>query len=169
MAEDCNALTTFTIRPQGFYECDRMSFGQANTPTTFQCLMQSCLGNLHLQYCFIYLDDTIIFSKMSKEHLVRSRAVFENLKEAGLKLKPSKFELSKQKLTYLGHVVSEEGIQIKSQKKVELIKKWPIPSNVTEVCSFLGFTNYYHKLIKKYAQVAKPLYKLIYCENAERK
>ena len=52
---------------------------------------------------------------------------------------------------------------------VQAIQKWPIPTNVTEVCSFLGFTSYYHRVIKKYVQVAKPLYKLISGENAARK
>ena len=77
MEEDCIALTTFTIRPLGFHEYNRMPFRLTNTPVTFQCLMQSCLGNLHLQKCIIYLDDIIIFSKMPKEHLDRLRAVFE--------------------------------------------------------------------------------------------
>ena len=48
MEEDCKALTTFTLRPLGFYECERMPFGLTNAPATFQHLMQSCLGNLHL-------------------------------------------------------------------------------------------------------------------------
>ena len=77
MEEDSKALCAFTIRPLGFYECDRMPFGLTNAPATFQHLMQSCLGNLHLQNCIIYLDDIIIFSKLPKEHLDRLRAVFE--------------------------------------------------------------------------------------------
>ena len=71
-------------------------------------------------------------------------------------------------MTYLGHVVSKNGIQTDS-KKVEAIQKWPVPTNVTEGHSFLGFTNYYHRFIKKYADVASPLYKLICGENAARK
>ena len=63
-------------------ECERMSFGLPNAPATFQCLMQSCLGNLHWQYCIIYLDDIIVFSKTPEEHLVRLRAIFEKLKES---------------------------------------------------------------------------------------
>ena len=69
---------------------------------------------------------------------------------------------------YLAHVVSEKGIQT-DPKKVEAIWKWPIPINVTEVHSFLGFTNYYCRFLKKYSQVAKPLYKLISHENTARK
>ena len=68
----------------------------------------------------------------------------------------------------LCHVVSEKGIQTDS-KKVEVIQKCPIPTNVTEVCNFLGFTKNYCRFIKKYAQVAKPLHKLISGENAAGK
>ena len=168
MEEDCKALITFTVGPLGFYECDRMPFGLCNAPVMFQSLMQSCLGNLHLQYCIIYLDDIIVFSKIPEEDLHRFRAVFEQLKKAKLKLKHLKCKFFKHELTYLGHAVSKNSVQTDS-KKVEAIQKWPIPTNVTEVCSFLGFTNYYYRFIKKYVQVAKPLYKLISGENAVRK
>ena len=78
----------------------------------------------------------------------------------GLKLKPLKCEHFRQELVYLGHIVSKDGIQT-DPKKVEAIHKWPVPTTVTEVRSFLGFTNYYWRFIMRYAQVAKPLYKLI--------
>ena len=84
----------------------------------------------------------MVFSKTLEEHLTRLCDVFEKLKRALLKLKPSKCEFFKQELTYLGHFVSKNGIQTDS-KKVKAICKWPIPTNVTEVRDFLGFTNYY--------------------------
>ena len=118
MEEDCKALTAFTIRSLGFYECSRMPFRVTNAPATFQCLMQS----LHLQNCIIYLDVIFIFSNIPKEHLDRLRAVFEQLKEASLKLKFSKCEFHKWKLMYLGHVVSDKGTQT-DPKKVEAIWK----------------------------------------------
>ena len=71
-------------------------------------------------------------------------------------------------MIYLGHVLSKNGIQTDT-KKVEAIHKSKVPNNMTEVGSFLGFTNYCQKFIKRYAQVAKPLYKLIMGENASRK
>ena len=140
--EDSKALTAFTVRPLGFYECECMPFGLTNSPATFQWLMQCCLGNLHLHYCIIYLDDVIIFSKTLDEHVFRLRAVFEKLKQVALKLKTSKCEYFRQELTYLGHAVSKYVIQT-NPRKVEAICQWPIPSNMTEVRSFLGFTNYY--------------------------
>ena len=86
--------------------------------------------------------------------------MFEKLKQVGLKLKPSKCELFRQELIYLGQVISKNGIQI-DPKKVEAICKWPVSTKMIEVRSFLGFTNYYWRFIKKYAQVVKPLYKQI--------
>ena len=74
----------------------------------------------------------------------------------------------RQELTYLGHVVSKDGIQT-DPKKVEAICNWPTHTNMTEVRSFLEFTKYYQQFMNKYAQIAKPLYKLIYGENASRK
>ena len=122
MEEDSKALTTFTVGPLGFYECKCMPFGLTNAPATFQWLMQSCLGNLHLHYCIIYLDDLIVFSKTLEEHVFRLRAVFEKFKQAELKIKPSKCVFFRQELTYLGHVVSKDGIQT-DLKKVEAIHK----------------------------------------------
>ena len=77
-----------------------MPFGLMNAPATFQRLMESCLGELHLERCIIYLDDIIIFSKNSDDHLIRLRGVFECLTKAGLKLKPSKCEFFKSSLKY---------------------------------------------------------------------
>ena len=69
MDEESKPLTAFTIGPLGFYECKRMPFGLTNAPATFQHLMESCLGELHLNWCIIYLDDVIVFSKTPEEHL----------------------------------------------------------------------------------------------------
>ena len=88
--EESIPLTTFTVGPLGFYECIRMPFGLTNAPATFQRLMESCLGELHLDWCIIYLDDIIIFSKNPDDHITRLEGVFEKLAKAGLKLKPSK-------------------------------------------------------------------------------
>ena len=88
MDEASKPMTAFTAGPLGFYECDWMPFGLVNALVTFQRLMETCLGDLQLKWCLVYLDDVVVFSEMLKEHLIWLRAVFERLKEAGLK--PSK-------------------------------------------------------------------------------
>ena len=87
MEERSKPLTAFTVGPLGFYECERMPFGLTNAPATFQCLMENCLGDLHLNWCIIYLDDIIVFSNDPEDHLHRLRGVFDKLEKAGLKLK----------------------------------------------------------------------------------
>ena len=168
MEEESKPLTAFTVGPLGFYECERMPFGLTNAPATFQRLMENCLGELHLSWCIIYLDDIIVFSDSPSEHLRRLRGVFAKLDKAGLKLKPSKCEFFKTRITYLGHIVSSKGIET-NPKKVEAVKNWTVPQTVTDVRSFLGFTNYYRRFIRGYAKVAKPLNTLVSGNNANRK
>ena len=93
MDEESKPLTAFTMGPLGFYEFERMPFGLTSAPTTFQRLMETCLGDLNLHWCIIYLDDIIIFSKDPASHLDRLDAVFQKLEDAGHKLKPSKCKL----------------------------------------------------------------------------
>ena len=139
-------LTAFTVGPLGFYECERMPFGLTNAPA-FQRLMERCLGDLHLNWCIIYLDDIIVFSKTPAEHIERLRGVFAKLIAGGLKLKPKRCEFFRSKISYLGHIVSSKGIET-DPKKIEVVKNWTTPKTVTDVRSFLGFTNYYRRFIK---------------------
>ena len=69
MDEASKQYTSFTVGKIALFECECMLFGLANAPTTFQRLMQNCLGEVNLIYCLIYLDDLIIFSKTEDEHL----------------------------------------------------------------------------------------------------
>ena len=69
MDEESKPMTAFTVGPLGFYECERMPFRLTNAPATFQRLMETCLGDLNLHWCIIYLDDIVIFSKDLASHL----------------------------------------------------------------------------------------------------
>ena len=160
LEEEAKPLTAFTVGPLGFWECEHMPFGLTNAPATFQRLMESCLGELHLNWCIIYLDDIIVFSRTPEEHIHRLRAVFEKLKAAGLKLKPSKCDFFKKEIKYLGHVVSEQGVST-DPGKIKAVTEWPQPTTVTEVRSFLGFVSYYRRFIPNFSKVAKPLNQLL--------
>ena len=104
MEKESKLLTAFTMGPLGFYKCDRMPFGLTNTPATFQWLMDTCLRDLNLKWCIIYLDDKVVFSKDLACHLKRLEAMFKKLEQARLKLKPSKRNLFSKQITYLGHI-----------------------------------------------------------------
>ena len=84
LTEANRPLTASTVGPLGFYECIRMPFGLTHTPAMFQCLMELCLGDMHLNWCIIYLDDIILFSKTPEYHIQRLRSVFEKFSAAGL-------------------------------------------------------------------------------------
>ena len=144
--------TAFTFEPLGFYECLHMPFGLTNAPATFQRLMENCFANLHLNWCIIYLDDIIVYSKTLEEHLERLGAVFKKISKVGLKLKPNKCEFFKLKITYLGYIVSNEGI-VTDPKKMKAIQLSPRCTTVMQVQEFTGLTNYYWKFIHGYAKV----------------
>ena len=94
--------------------------------------------------------------------------MFEKRTKTGLKLEPRKCKFFQSKIPYLGHIVSAKGIET-DPKKIEAVKKWTIPETVTDIRSFLGFTNHYQRFIRGYAIVAKPLNALVSGDNANRK
>ena len=147
------------VIPSGLYEWNVMPFGLCNAPSTFARLMELVLKGLHWKICLIYLDDVIVMGRTFEEELERLKQVFERLACAGLKLKPKKCYLFQKRVSYLGHVVTEEGITA-DPGKVEQVRTWPIPENSTEVKSFLGLASYYRRFIPNFAAVAQPLHKL---------
>ena len=152
--------TAFSVGPLGFFECNRMAFGLCNAPASFQRLMERCMGELHLRECLIYLDDIIIFSKTFDEHLVRLENVFRQLEHHGLKLKGSKCEFFQRQVQYLGHIVSDRGVQT-DPDKIAALKEWQPPSNIKELRSFLGFAGYYRRFVRNYSSIVKPLNALL--------
>ena len=144
---------------EGLFEFNVMPFGLCNAPATFQRLMDSVLAGLHWKTYLVYIDDIIVVGKSFDEHLCNLQAVFERLRQAGLKLHPRKCHLLRHKVTYLGHVVSAQGIA-PDLDKTDRVNLWPIPHSAKEVQQFLGLANYYCRFIKDFASLAKPLHRL---------
>ena len=118
------------------------------------------MGDMNLRDCLIYLDDIIIFSSNFEEHLEKLQAVFQRLSNNHLKLKGSKSEFFKSQVSYLGHIVSEEGIRT-DPSKIEVVKTWPVPKSVKDVRQCFGFTGYYKRFIEGYSSIARPLNDLL--------
>ncbi len=97
--------------PDGLFEFCVMPFGLCNAPATFQRLMDAVLAGLQWPSCLVYIDDLVIPGKTFTEHLAHLRQVFQRLKGAGLKLKPSKFNLCLKEVEFLGHIVGAEGVR----------------------------------------------------------
>ena len=117
-----------------------MPFSLCNAGATFQRLMDVVLSGLSLQICLAYLDDVVVFSKDLDEHLVRLQQVFERLRIAGLKLKPSKCNILQRQVTFLGHVITADGISTDPQK-IQAVVEWPTPTCVREVRAFVGLAS----------------------------
>ena len=146
----------------------RMPFGLTNTPTTLQRLMETCLGDLNLHWCIIYLYDIVIFSKDLANHLERLDALLWKLKEAGLKLKPSKCELFWWQIVDLGHVISAQGVAT-DEGKIKAIKNWPNANRHYRAPKF----SWIHGILPSvYPQIhagSWPLHELTLGENAGKK
>ena len=110
MDEESRYKTTFVTR-EGAFRFRAMPFGLTGAPATFKRLMDVVMSGLNLEVCLVYFDDIIVYSADVVTHLDRLRAVFEKLQAAVLKLKPSKCRLFQRRVGFLGHIVSEDGIE----------------------------------------------------------
>ena len=160
LSNRCKEYTAFTAGNLGFFQFERMAFGLSNATATFQRAMEHILQDLLNTIALVYIDDIIIYSKSIKEHLNSLDIVFHRLTQHGLKLKPSKCFLFKEKLNFLGHTISKEGIQ-KDSSKVEAIKSWKQPTTVKELRRLLGLTGFLRRYIQNYATIVAPLTDLL--------
>jgi len=106
-----------------------------------------------------YLDDIVIFGRNPQELLERLTTVLDRLREVGLKVKPSKCELFKTNIKFLGHMVSADGI-VPLPEKLETIRNWPVPHCIRDVRAFVGLASYYRKFVRGFATIAEPLTRL---------
>ena len=156
--EEDRPKTAFSTH-RGQFQWTVMPFGLTNGPASFTRLMNLALSGLTWTHCLVYLDDIIIWAPTFEDHIHRLRLVFDRIRAAGLKLKPSKCRFLRKEVVFLGHVVSSDGIKT-DPEKVKAVETWPVPLNVKELQSFLGLASYYRKFILGFSIIAEPLYQL---------
>ena len=157
LSDSAKPKTAFVVSGMGKYQFNRVPFGLAQAPAYFQRLINEVLTGC--DFAMGYLDDIIIYSKNEEEHLQHLEEIFERLRKAGLKLKLQKCSFFKKHIQYLGHLISDEGIQ-PLPEKLESIRNMPTPTSAKQVKQFLGLVGYYRKFVPRFADISRPLTKL---------
>ena len=153
-------LTAF-LTPWGQKQFRRMPFGLCNAPQAYSRLVEMVLRGLDPRQVLAYLDDIIVHSRTMEEHIQMLEKVLEAHQRAGLKIAPAKSFLCRRSVDYLGHHVSEKGIEM-LEDYANLLTSWPKPQTSRELATFLGKTGYYRTFVRNYGQIAA-------CLEAEKK
>ncbi|XP_019170443.1 PREDICTED: uncharacterized protein LOC109166012 [Ipomoea nil] len=141
---------------QGLYEFNVMPFGLTNAPATFQALMNLVFKPLIRKTVLVFFDDILVYSPSLSQHWEHLREVLDIMKKNQLLAKLSKCSFAKKEVEYLGHIISENGLQTDPGKLVA-VSAWPKPATIKELRGFLGLTGYYRRFIKSYGTLSRPL------------
>lgn len=158
VASEDRPKTSF-ITPFGTFCYKVMPFGLKNAPASFQRLMNKVLSSCIGEFCEVYLDDIVVYSRDIQEHITHLEKVLSALQQAGLTLNVDKCDFFKSELEFLGHHFTRNGL-VPQKSKVEAIQAYPIPRNVKSLRRFLGMCSWVKSFIPFFAEKAKPLYDL---------
>ena len=147
--------TAFRTR-YGHFEFLVMPFGLTNAPAAFMDLMNRVCKLYLDKFVIVFIDDILIYSKSQADHEKHLRCILKLLNQEKLYAKFSKCEFWLREVQFLGHVVTERGIQV-DPAKVEAVMNWQEPKTPTEIRSFLGLAGYYRRFIENFSRIAAPL------------
>ena len=108
----------------------------------------------------VFIDDILLYSKDREDHDTHLRVVLETLRKENLYAKMSKCEFWLKEVSFLGHIISEEGIRV-DPRKIEVILEWKPSRSVTKVCSFLSLAGDYRRFVKGFSMTAAPMMRLL--------
>src|SRR5699024_6313855 len=112
------------------------------------------------KFCFVYMDDVVIFSKSLHDHLIHVKMIFEKLREFNLKVQLDKSEFLCKEVAFLGHIITPEGIK-PNPSKIKAVKEYPLPKTVKEIKQFLGLVGYYRRFLQNFAKIVSPFTKCL--------
>ncbi|KAL5540690.1 hypothetical protein UlMin_043342 [Ulmus minor] len=133
-----------------------MPFGLTNAPAAFMDLMNRVFRNYLDKFVVVFIDDILIYSKSKEEHEEHLRNTLDTLKKNKLYAKFKKCEFWLEKVGFLGHIVSRDGISV-DPSKTEAVSGWSRPKTISEVRSFLGMAGYYRRFVEGFSRIATPL------------
>lgn len=158
MDEESKRYTSF-VTPFGQYEYERMPFGLANAPRTFQRYMNRILSPV-MDFAAVYLDDVMLHAKTVTNSLADLETVLLIFRNEGITLNIEKCSFLKTTISFLGFEISSGTVK-PGQDKIKAVEKFPTPKTVHHIRQFLGLTGYFRHFVKDYAFVAKPLCNLL--------
>lgn len=127
-------------------------------------MMNALLQPFLCKFTAVFFDDIQVYSETLLSHLHQLEIIFQTLLQGKFYLKRSKCLFSQRQLKYLGHIISGKGVE-PEQSKIKAIVDWPVPSTQKDIRGFLGFTSFYHKLVKRYASIASQLTSLLWKDD----
>ncbi|PNX96205.1 Ty3/gypsy retrotransposon protein, partial [Trifolium pratense] len=148
----------------GHYEFLVMPFGLTNAPSTFQSAMNDLLRPYLRRFVLVFFDDILIYSRCLTDHLHHLRLILDLLSSNQFFAKFSKCAFAVEKVDYLGHVISSNGVT-PDPEKIQAILDWPRPRSLTTLRGFLGLTGFYRRFVRHYASLAAPLTDLLRSTN----
>ena len=143
---------------KGLFKYKRLPYGIASTTALWQRAIEQVLQNIPSTQ--VIIDDIIVTGRNDTEHLHNLKLVMDRLLSYGLHVNLDKCEFFQEKVSYVGHEIDSEGLH-KSPEKIKAVKEAKRPENVSELRSFLGLVNYYHRFIDNLSSVAGPLHELL--------
>jgi hypothetical protein len=158
MHPDSIETTAFKCK-YGHFEYTVMPFGLKNAPGTFQAVMNRVLGPYLDDFCMVYLDDILIYSKTLEEHLTHLRKILTLLRKHQFYCKRSKCLFLQSEVPYLGFLITADGLKV-DPSKIAAIREWPTPTCVSELRSFMGLVQFFDNFIPHFADVSFPLTQL---------
>jgi hypothetical protein len=156
--EDDVPKTAFKTR-FGHYEFTVLSLWTDKRPRSIYEFDERVFHEYLDKFIQVFINNILIYSRMKEEHDEHLRLVLQCLREHKLYGKLSKCSFYQSRIHYLGHVISGEGI-IVDPAKVEAIMEWPAPTNVIEVCSFMGLAGYYRLFVEGFSKIENPITEL---------
>lgn len=155
---------TAIITPFGLYEFPFMSFGLRNAGQTFQRFIDQVVSGL--DFCFVYVDDILVFSKDEMQHSEHLRALFQRLSDYGVTVNPAKCTLGASEVTFLGCRINSEGTR-PPEDRIQALRDFPPPKTVQGLRRFLGMVNYYRRFLPRAAREQAPLVDAIVAVNGK--
>lgn len=161
LARECRKYTAFSIPGKGMYQFTRLPYGLINSPATLARLMDRVLGKGSLEpHVFVYLDDIIVVTETFEEHVHLLREVAGRLAKTNLTVNLNKCKFGVQELSFLGYLLTNEGLKI-NPEKIRPILEFEKPLSLTKLRRFLGMTNYYRRFIPLFSQISAPLTEML--------